>query len=634
MPDAISYKRFSSRRQTLGDSDRRQTQLTEEYCKRHGLRLIDTYLDAGLSAFTGENLGDSGALKKLLDAARTGKFRRGTVLIVESLDRLTRQEMSTAVRLFLDLLDTGLAVVTLIDGEQVFTKERVDSDLTALIIAIVILLRANNESRNKRERARQAQATARQKARERHIPISTKCPVWLTVTGKGDNKRFMVNEDRARTVRRIYRLAASGLGQHRIARALNEEHVPTFSGKPRWRGAAIAHLLVSKAVIGVLHPYSSTIENGRTRRIPDPEGPIRAYYPAIISQSLFAEARRATEGRRTRRKEQRDWAYTNLVSRIGRCVVCGETLYLNGPSKGFGYLRCVGTVHGDCRNSAGFPYHSLEPMLLVLDELSEIVARFVSDSSGRNPARRILQLEASVRRAKRDLGRLAFAFGNMAGRASQTARKQMERLNIEIQNKENELVEREAELQQTGIANRKRFSERFKAAKASAHSPNIEERYLGRAALTAECRRVIEGVVLHEHRIATIHMKPDAAGCQIVYLLDPYGLHGVQVTGRDGTIGFIGPAALLNFEETFTKTSDRHAPRRSRRLAKLLECIPVAQTPSGDWRTKAPHVDQMPAIVARAGRLLTEGAVLVGDPRRTVSAPVCNLTVAQSAEGT
>src|SRR6266550_3165432 len=161
MPDAISYKRFSSRRQTLGDSDRRQTQLTEEYCKRHGLRLIDTYLDAGLSAFTGENLGDSGALKKLLDA--------------------------------------GLAVVTLIDGEQVFTKERVDSDLAALIIAIVILLRANNESRNKRERARQAQATARQKARERHIPISTKCPVWLTVTGKGDNKRFMVNEDRART---------------------------------------------------------------------------------------------------------------------------------------------------------------------------------------------------------------------------------------------------------------------------------------------------------------------------------------------------------------------------------------------------------------------------------------------------
>src|SRR5438045_3682434 len=53
--DAISYKRFSSPKQGKGDSHRRQTDLTEEYCKRHELRLIDTYLDAGLSGFTGEN---------------------------------------------------------------------------------------------------------------------------------------------------------------------------------------------------------------------------------------------------------------------------------------------------------------------------------------------------------------------------------------------------------------------------------------------------------------------------------------------------------------------------------------------------------------------------------------------------
>ena len=42
---------------------------------------------------------------------------------------------------------------------------------------------------------------------------------------------------------------------------------------------------------------------------------------------------------------------------------------------------------------------------------------------------------------------------------------------------------------------------------------DVRAAYLGRAALTAEFRRVIEGVVLHEHQIATIHMKPDAGGC-------------------------------------------------------------------------------------------------------------------------
>jgi DNA invertase Pin-like site-specific DNA recombinase len=71
-----------------------------------------------LSGFSGANLGDNGALRAPLQAARNGKFPAGTRLIVESLDRLSRQEITTAMRLFLDILDTGLVIVTLIDGEQ------------------------------------------------------------------------------------------------------------------------------------------------------------------------------------------------------------------------------------------------------------------------------------------------------------------------------------------------------------------------------------------------------------------------------------------------------------------------------------------------------------------------------------
>ena len=86
MQDAISYKRFSTRKQSKGDTDRRQADLAEQYCKSHHLRLIDTYRDAGLSGFSGQNLSDDGALRGLLQAAKSGKFRPGTRLIVESLD--------------------------------------------------------------------------------------------------------------------------------------------------------------------------------------------------------------------------------------------------------------------------------------------------------------------------------------------------------------------------------------------------------------------------------------------------------------------------------------------------------------------------------------------------------------------
>ena len=46
--------------------------------------------------------------------------------------------------------------------------------------------------------------------------------------GQGDARHFVVDKERARIVRRIYRLSVQGLGQHRIAQLLNQQHVPTI----------------------------------------------------------------------------------------------------------------------------------------------------------------------------------------------------------------------------------------------------------------------------------------------------------------------------------------------------------------------------------------------------------------------
>src|ERR1051325_9619795 len=263
MRDAISYKRFSTPKQMRGGSDQRQTELTEEYCKRHKLRLIDSYLDAGLSGFTGANLTDGSALRLLLHAARLGHFKPGTRLIIESLDRLTRREISTAIRLFLDILDTGFVIITLIDGEEIFTKDRVDNDLTALIIAIVFLARANNESKTKRQRALENQKAKRKKAREHQVTITSECPKWLTLVGKGDERRFVANSNRVSVIERVFKMAASGQGQWQIGRYLNQHKVSTFSGAPKWRPGMLAHLLASRALLGEFQPHLTAIENGK-----------------------------------------------------------------------------------------------------------------------------------------------------------------------------------------------------------------------------------------------------------------------------------------------------------------------------------------------------------------------------------
>src|SRR5262245_62143953 len=123
MPRAYSYVRFSSEAQANGDSLRRQLALTKAYCDRKGLRLDESLRlhDLGISAFRAENA-EAGALAAFLEAVRMGTVTRGSVLIVESLDRLSRSGMMEALDLFRRLLESGIVLVTLLP-EREYTED-------------------------------------------------------------------------------------------------------------------------------------------------------------------------------------------------------------------------------------------------------------------------------------------------------------------------------------------------------------------------------------------------------------------------------------------------------------------------------------------------------------------------------
>src|SRR6516165_9050469 len=101
---AYSYIRFSHAKQAEGGSLERQLALTRAYCERRGLALDDSLdlQDLGLSAFRSDNVKD-GALAGFLQACRTGRVPSNSVLVIESLDRLSRDQIRPALQLFLQL---------------------------------------------------------------------------------------------------------------------------------------------------------------------------------------------------------------------------------------------------------------------------------------------------------------------------------------------------------------------------------------------------------------------------------------------------------------------------------------------------------------------------------------------------
>src|SRR5262245_16854443 len=125
MRRAFSYIRFSTPEQLAGDSLRRQTSLTADYCQRNKLLLDDSLnlRDLGVSAFRGANA-DTGALSGFLQAVQAGRVPPGSVLIVENLDRLTRDEVGRALSLFISILDAGIHIVTL-KPEVEYTKKSI-----------------------------------------------------------------------------------------------------------------------------------------------------------------------------------------------------------------------------------------------------------------------------------------------------------------------------------------------------------------------------------------------------------------------------------------------------------------------------------------------------------------------------
>lgn len=232
---AYSYVRFSSHLQADGGSLARQTRLTAEYCQRRGLVLDEDLKldDLGVSAFRGANVRE-GALAGFLEACRTGRVQRGSTLVVESLDRLSRDEIRPALQLFLSLQDYGITIVT---HEPPREYDPAATDALALIEPLIVFARAHEESKMKSHRRRDGWKQAKDRARQGEGPMLKTCPAWLEVV----DGAFRAKEEAAAAVRLIFQLACDGYGVNRIATYLVVNNVPPIYGRVLDDEAVLKH---------------------------------------------------------------------------------------------------------------------------------------------------------------------------------------------------------------------------------------------------------------------------------------------------------------------------------------------------------------------------------------------------------
>lgn len=288
-PIAFSYVRFSSEKQRKGASLERQANAAKRWAEENGYTL-DTSLnlhDLGVSAYKGDNAA-TGALSGFLKAIEADQVPQGSTLLVENLDRLSRQTHRKAARLLEDILEAGVDVVTLQDGKR-YTLEDLDQDPLTSIIIILTFARGHEESLTKSKRVKHGWQRNLDRVKEGTRKRSRAIPNWLKLVGTMEDGYFEIVEDRAKVTRELFSRFANGETVWSIAKGFRDRGIKTPRGKT-FASGNIYRLVKSKAPFGILEIGRGT-KNDRTV-IEQIDG----YFPRIVDEDTQRRVKLRLDG--------------------------------------------------------------------------------------------------------------------------------------------------------------------------------------------------------------------------------------------------------------------------------------------------------------------------------------------------
>lgn len=398
---AISYVRFSSDLQFGGNTLKRQGDKVTNWLKEHpAYTLVNQYSDDGVSAYKGDHLKDSGALYRLISDAEKGLYKKGTVLLVEALDRLSRQGNRATQKLVDRILSTGLSMVLLQDNpDKIYTEADLEDELTTITIAIKAGM-AKDESEKKSIRHLDNWERKRVKAKS-GVVMTRMCPAWLSV--KPDRSGFDAVETHWQTVKRIFKLRIEGLSMAMIAKELNSDDTPNFKGgSGKWNQSTVQQLLTNPAVYGLKIPSKQATEAVKATS----EG-IEGYYTVNgekpVTMADFQLVQKMSYGFNAGKKPANKLPnMINIFKGILVCKHCGATMIMNSVNaEKMGYYVCSMRRQGRCEDSRPIRRDMVDSA--IVQGLIYNVDRLLSGSDNQKEELRQMEAERESINSKRNM---------------------------------------------------------------------------------------------------------------------------------------------------------------------------------------------------------------------------------------
>jgi site-specific DNA recombinase len=334
---SVIYARYSTEHQTE-KSIEGQLRACKEYAERHGLTVIREYIDRSKSGTTTEKREN---LKQMIADSKKGEFSK---VLVFSLDRFSRN-----LRDYLNnthyLRERGVTLRSV--------TEQIDDSYSGKILAVILMLNAEMYVENLARHIKKSQKEAALKG----LYVGGTPPLGYLVNS---NKEYVINEEEAVIVRKIFEMHSAGKSLNDIAEHLNiEGHRTKFSRD--FTKSSLNDILNNVIYIGT-YKYGSNRDADS-----DTDKPIvlERRIPPIISDELFKEAKRRlaiNKENAGRNRANRNYMLSGLMI----CGLCSAKMQVNTRRGEYPYssYHCPNAKKRECGNRKSIRRRFVERFVL------------------------------------------------------------------------------------------------------------------------------------------------------------------------------------------------------------------------------------------------------------------------------
>lgn len=309
-----------------------QRAILQRYADESGFGVIGEYVDDGISGTTFERP----SFKRMIEDIEAGRI---SIVLCKDLSRLGRNNAMVAYYTEIFFIENRVRFIALNDGIDTAFGDNEIMPFKSVI----------NEyyARDISKKIRSAYKAQAQKGN-----FAGPVPPYGYLKNPDNKYHLIPNPDTAPVVKRMFAMAASGMGTARIAKALREDGILnpraysvqvlginrpyTYKDDTDWAKTSVAQIIRNKAYLGhTVSQKASTISFKNKTRIKYPEEDfvtvLNTHEPLVeqeefeIAQKIFSIKNRGNK-----------FGFENIFVGILKCSDCGSGLAIQFPSKSNG----------------------------------------------------------------------------------------------------------------------------------------------------------------------------------------------------------------------------------------------------------------------------------------------------------